>query len=164
MDLDNDSRFSIYAQFDVIIPKNFTLDGMDHSREQFSGGVDPNITDKNFPPTWQRSETVMKKAVIVELSLGRYSNRMVEMIKDHKGIFPNALGLAVVRCDHKDKLPKNKWIVGIDDPWVNSGCLWIGPDNHRMVPCLGGDMNGWRFVLVEWNDSWYKGTYVLFFI
>jgi hypothetical protein len=142
------------TSFQVEVPKDFTLDGC--SRTGFSYW-NQNTTDSNFP---KGGLVQVKKytAEVYRLNCDISSKLLVDIGLANKRILGGAKGGAVLCSRYGDKLPKDRWVIAIDE----KKNLWHDSDGAS-VPNFGRSGGGWNFDLGSWTSDWPGGHIVVFF-
>ncbi|MEK9131629.1 MAG: hypothetical protein AAB447_01820 [Patescibacteria group bacterium] len=142
------------STFEVEVSQDFSLDGC--PRTGFSYW-NQNTTDANF----SRSALVPGKkyaAEVYRLNCGKGSQSLVDIGLANKRVLGGARGGALLCSRYGDKLPKDRWVVAIDEKknlWRDSG--------DAGVPRFGWGGGGWGFGLDDWSDDWGDGHCVVFF-
>ena len=143
------------STFEVEVPKEgFTLDSC--PRTGFSYW-NRSTTDANFP---NGGLTPGKKyaAEVYRLNCGISSQSLVDIGLANKRIMGGAKGGALLCSRYGDKLPKDRWIIAIEE----KKNLWHDSDGAR-VPNFGRSGGGWSFDLDSWTSDWPGGYPVVFF-
>ena len=142
------------STFEIEVPQSFTLDAC--PRTGFSYWNQSAI-DANFP---NGGLTPGKKyaAEVYGLNCDKSSQSLVDIGLAHARILGGAKGGAMLCSRYGGNLPKDRWIVVIDE----KKNLWHDSDGAR-VPDFAGDGGAWRFRLGHWSDDRDNGYCVVFF-
>jgi hypothetical protein len=122
-------------KIEITVPKEFSLERFkESSAKLLKNGVGWNISDNYFKPTMELPRDRPIIAVIEELIPAASLESLVEYIKERKGIFSNALGLAAAWEFAPDRtlFPKKIYLLGVDERTA----LYKGGGGGFEIPAL----------------------------